>query len=139
MSPKTKRNKGGENHDISQPKTKLPRTYSKSDIKTAQRISNDMKTLTKPIATLAAAGGLEYSKEDQQKTLILTDVTNLTPIALLSEPRSFYLLGNTTDVQELHEQQPGIIFSIPPDPINLPKDHEADHTFLTFLMKIILN
>jgi hypothetical protein len=93
-----------------------------------------MKTLTKPIATLAAAGGLEYNMEDQQKTLILTDITNLTPNALLSEPRSYYLLSNAADVQELHEQQPEVIFSIPPDPSNLPKDHEADHTLLTFLM-----
>ncbi|CEG65946.1 hypothetical protein RMATCC62417_02617 [Rhizopus microsporus] len=112
----------------------MPRTYSKSDIKTAQRTSNDMKTLTKPIATLAATGGLEYDMEDQQKTLILTDITNLTSIALLSEPRSYYLLGNATDVQELHEQQPEVIFSISPDSSNPPKGHEADHTLLTFLI-----
>ncbi|RCH83349.1 hypothetical protein CU097_002969 [Rhizopus azygosporus] len=112
----------------------MPRTYSKSDIKTAQRTSNDMKTLTKPIATLAAAGGLGYNMEDQQKTLILIDITNSTSIALLSEPQSYYLLGNATDVQELHEQQPEVIFSIPPDPSSPPKDHEADHTLLTFLI-----
>lgn len=64
-----------------------------------------MKTLTKPIATLFAAGGLEYNIEDQQKTLILADITNLMPIALLSKPQSYYLLGNATDVQKLHERQ----------------------------------
>ncbi|KAI8980924.1 hypothetical protein BDB01DRAFT_836585 [Pilobolus umbonatus] len=39
------------------PKTKLPETFSESDTKTAQNASNELKTLTKPIATLAAAGG----------------------------------------------------------------------------------
>ncbi|KAG1490557.1 hypothetical protein G6F46_010882 [Rhizopus delemar] len=118
------------NDGILPPIAKLPRTYSKSYIKTAQRTSNDMKTFTKPIA----AAGLEYNMEDQQESMILTDIINLMPIALLSESRSYYLFGNATDVQELHIKHPEVIFSIPPDPCNPPKDHEADYTLFMFLM-----
>ncbi len=89
-----------------------------------------MEILTKSIATVAAAGELEYNTENQQKNLVLTDILNLTPIALLSEPRSYYLLGNANYVQELHEQQPEAIFSIPSDPSNLPKNHETDSTLI---------
>ncbi|KAL0092068.1 hypothetical protein J3Q64DRAFT_1696193 [Phycomyces blakesleeanus] len=109
-----------ERHNKSPKARKKKGVYSESDIETARRISNDMKTLTKPIATLAAVDRLEY--------------TNLTPIALLSGPLSYYLLGDATDVQELHEQQPEVIFSIPPDPSHQPKDYETNHTLLTFLM-----
>jgi hypothetical protein len=117
------------------PKTKLPKTFSESDIKTAQNASNEIKTLTKPIATLAAAGGLEYTIQDQQKTLVLTEITNLTPIGLLSKQQSYYLLGSPSQVQEIHEKQPKVIFSIPPDPSHLPKHHETDDVLITFLMK----
>ncbi|KAG1322996.1 hypothetical protein G6F62_009919 [Rhizopus arrhizus] len=113
----------------------LPKTFSESDIKTAQNASNEIKTLTKPIATLAAAGGLEYTIQDQQKTLVLTEITNLTPIGLLSKQQSYYLLGSPSQVQEIHEKQPKVIFSIPPDPSHLPKHHETDDVLLTFLMK----
>lgn len=116
-------------------KTKLPKTFSESDIKTAQNASNEIKTLTKPIATLAAAGGLEYTIQDQQKTLVLTEITNLTPIGLLSKQQSYYLLGSPSQVQEIHEKQPKVIFSIPPDPRHLPKHHETDDVLLTLLMK----
>ncbi|KAI9362670.1 hypothetical protein BD770DRAFT_440625 [Pilaira anomala] len=78
------------------------------------RFPNEIKTLTKPIATLASAGGLEYTIQDQQKTLILTEITNLTPIGLLSKQQSYYLLGSpTSQVQGIHEKQPKVIFSIP--------------------------
>jgi hypothetical protein len=117
------------------PKTKLPKTFSESDIKTAQNTLNDTKTLTKPIATLAAAGGLEYTIQDQQRTLVLTEITNLTPIGLLSEPQTYYLLGSPSQVQEIHEKQPKVIFSIPPEPSSLPNHHDTDHTLLTFLMR----
>ncbi|KAI8881129.1 hypothetical protein K501DRAFT_136844, partial [Backusella circina FSU 941] len=101
-----------------------------------RRISDDMNTLNKSVATLAAAGRLEYNIEDQQKTPIITYIyiLNLASIALLSEPRSYYLLGSATDVQESHELQLEVIFSISPDPSNLLKDHKADNILFTFLM-----
>lgn len=131
---KTKKNQREENFDISPPKSKLPRTYSESEIKIAQSLSNETKTLTKPMATLAAVGGLNLSLEDQQKTMIFIDLANLTPIALLSEPRSYYLLGNATDVQKLHEEQPKTVFSIPPDPSPQQKNHNTDNNLLSFLI-----
>lgn len=72
--------------------------------------------------------------KDQQKTLALTDMADLIPIALLSEPRSFHLLGTAAEVQELHVKQSNVIFSIPPDPSNPPKEHETIDTLLTSLI-----
>jgi hypothetical protein len=101
----------------------------------SENASNEIKTLSKPIATLAAAGGLEYTIQDQQKTLVLTNITNLTPIVLVSKQESYYLLGSPSQVQETHEMQPKFIFSIPPDLSHPPKHHETDNVFLNFLMK----
>ncbi|RCH82118.1 hypothetical protein CU098_006064 [Rhizopus stolonifer] len=116
-SPRGRKEKRVEKDACLPPKTKLPKTFSESDIKTAQNTSNEIKTLTKPIATLAAAGGLEYTIQDQQKTL------------------SYHLLGSPNQVQEIYEKQPKVIFSIPPDLSHPPKHHETDDVLLTFLMK----
>ncbi|KAI8083236.1 uncharacterized protein B0P05DRAFT_488814 [Gilbertella persicaria] len=134
-SPRGRKEKRVKKDACLPPKTKLPKTFSESDIKTAQNTSNEIKTLTKPIATLAAAGGLEYTIQDQQKTLVLTEITNLTPIGLLSKQQSYYLLGSPNQVQEIYEKQPKVIFSIPPDLSHPPKHHETNDVLLTFLMK----
>ncbi|KAI9025214.1 hypothetical protein CLU79DRAFT_699618 [Phycomyces nitens] len=94
-----------------------------------------IKTIAKPIAAFSATGGLEYNTEDQKKALILAYIANLMAIALLSELRPCYLLGNVTDTKELYENQPEVTFSIPPDPSTLPKYHEVVHTLFTFLIK----
>jgi hypothetical protein len=48
------------------------------------------KRLTRPIEALATAGAMDVDVDEQQKILVLTNLTKLTPIILTADNKQFY-------------------------------------------------
>lgn len=93
---------------------KLPKVYDKIEIQQAMDTSKEQSTLTKEIATVAAVGFLGSDITEQQKSLLLTDLLKLEPIAVKTPKKDYYLLGNSLSITELAVNQPSVFFVIPP-------------------------
>lgn len=93
---------------------KLPKVYDKSEIQQAIDASKEDSILTKEIAIVAAAGFLGSDITEQQKSLLLTDLLKLEPIAMKTPNKNYYILGNNLSIAELSVNQPSASFVIPP-------------------------